>query len=134
MGWNGGGYGKDVRYIKYNDCTGHGSKKVMVQLSWSSDDYKWKAIVAKNIQTGGTNTISTTKPAISSCYDFPAVNTDQFVHGICAVGASRVKATSNDLNLTYTQIPKFQNDMKMWADRDYIANDVYGAEMCQGGI
>ena len=71
-------------------------------------------------------------PLIS--YNFPTDNTNEFVHGICAMGASRVQATSTDPNLTYTPISEFQNGIKMWGDRNYVASNVSGNKMCQGGI
>ena len=71
-------------------------------------------------------------PLIS--YNFPADGTNQFVHGLCTMGASHVQATSTDPNLTYTPISEFQNGVKMWDDRNYVTSNVSGVEMCQGGI
>ena len=76
--------------------------------------------------------LKATDPLIS--YNFPADNTNQFVHGLCAMGASHVQATSTDPNLTYTPISEFQNGVKMWDDRNYVTSNVSGVEMCQGGI
>lgn len=67
-------------------------------------------------------------------YSFPTVKTNQFVHGICAMGTSYIRATSTDPDFTYTQIPNFQNGVQMWADRDYITGDVSHNRICQGGI
>ena len=60
MEWNNGEIvgPNDVKCVKYNDWTGHGSKKVTVQ-SWSPNGNKWKDIVVKNVQPGGTKVIST---------------------------------------------------------------------------
>ena len=77
---------------------------------------------------------SPTRSSLGKYYDFPEVNTGQFVHGLCVMGASNAIATSTDPNLKYTLVPNFQNGVKMWADRSYITSQVSGDEMCQGGI
>jgi len=68
-------------------------------------------------------------------YDFPPVATSQFVHGLCAMGASYFTATATDRNLTYkVGSDNFQDGVRLWSNRDYVADGVQGADMCEGGI
>ena len=77
-------------------------------------------------------------------YTFPEVKTHNggFVHGICVMGATQVSASSTDTDLSYSSVPNFQNGMKLWSDRNYIAapinsessnKGIVGDEFCQGG-
>ena len=73
-------------------------------------------------------------------FDFPDVGTEEFVHGLCVLGASSAKASSNSPVLTYIggSGPEFifRNDIILWGDRDYVAQQVYGKgdELCEGGL
>jgi len=69
-------------------------------------------------------------------YTFPPTKTSQFVHGLCVMGASFARATStNNAGLTYTMLSEpFDDGVKLWDDRDYVADEVSGSEMCEGGI
>ena len=69
-------------------------------------------------------------------FSFPPTtkSTRGFVHGICVLGASSAEAVSNNPELTYTMVTEFRSGSKLWDDRNYIASNVTGNEMCQGGI
>ena len=68
-------------------------------------------------------------------YDFPPVATSQFVHGLCAMGASYFTATATDQNLTYkVGSNNFQDGVRLWSNRDYVVDGIQGADMCEGGI
>jgi hypothetical protein len=79
-------------------------------------------------------TMAPTGTAVEASYEFPPVTTNEFVHGICALGASHAGATSTDPDLTYTSIPNFQDGEVMWDDRNYVTSGIQGDEMCEGGI
>ena len=66
-------------------------------------------------------------------YTFPTDKTSQFVHGICVLGASGAQATSTDNALKYTEVRDFGTGTKLWDDRLYVARDVDGSAMCEGG-
>jgi len=69
----------------------------------------------------------------SLSYAFPPVTTSQFVHGLCVLGASQARATSNDPQLTYTEIPNFADDVELWGNRGYKALGVDNDGDCVGG-
>ena len=79
-------------------------------------------------------TKSPTGTAFDISYVFPEVDTNEFVHGICVLGASDAGATSTDPDLTYTSIPNFQDGTKVWNDRNYVTSGIQGDEMCEGGL
>ena len=72
-------------------------------------------------------------PTRSLSYTFPKVTTSQFVHGLCVLGASKAQATSDDPQLTYTNIPNFGDDVKLWANRRYKALGIDNEDYCKGG-
>ena len=75
-----------------------------------------------------------TRTAGDIAYEFPPVGTSQFVHGLCVMGASYAQASSTDPNLSYTLVSDFKNGVKLWDDRNYLAEGVDGASMCEGGL
>lgn len=70
----------------------------------------------------------------SVTYTFPKVNTSQFVHGICVIGADTASASSTDAKLKYTAVPDFKNGVQLWNDRSYVSAGIQGADKCEGGI
>jgi len=64
---------------------------------------------------------------------FPEVDTSQFVHGICVVGASSATAISTDTDLVYKEVPNFQTGQTAWGNRDYLIEGVEKT-ICKGGI
>mmetsp|Transcript_6813 Transcript_6813/g.7842 ORF Transcript_6813/g.7842 Transcript_6813/m.7842 type:complete len:171 (-) Transcript_6813:175-687(-) len=72
-------------------------------------------------------------PTRSLSYTFPKVTTSQFVHGLCVLGASEAQATSDDPQLTYTNIPNFGDDVQLWANRGYKALGINNEDYCKGG-
>ncbi len=71
--------------------------------------------------------------AFNLSYTFPKVTTSQFVHGLCVLGASEAQATSDDPQLTYTNIPNFGDDVQLWANRGYKALGINNEDYCKGG-
>ena len=67
-------------------------------------------------------------------FSFPPTSTNQFVHGLCVMGASYAEATSTNTNLSYSTVSNFKDGVTLWNDRNYVANGVSGDEMCEGGI
>ena len=68
-------------------------------------------------------------------FSFPTTRTNQFVHGLCVMGATFAEATSTNAGLKYTMVSeRFDNGVRLWDDRNYVADGVSGIEMCQGGI
>ena len=73
--------------------------------------------------------------AYEQTYSFPSTDTNQFVHGICVLGASSASAVSDTfLDLEYTLVPNFQDGVTLWSNRDYTAQGITGPEMCEGGL
>lgn len=68
-------------------------------------------------------------------YEFPSTDTNQFVHGLCVLGAIDAAAFSDtDPTLYYTPVPDFGDGDLLWGDREYTVANVNGAAMCEGGI
>lgn len=65
--------------------------------------------------------------------EFPEVQTNELVHGICVGGASHVSAYSSDNNLYYTQHTNFTSGQVAWDDRNYVLDGVENT-VCAGGI
>ena len=78
-------------------------------------------------------TMAPTIEPLDISYAFPPVATSQFVHGICVLGASEARATSDDPQLFYTSFPDFRDGVTLWAIRDYQALGVDNEEVCEGG-
>jgi hypothetical protein len=73
--------------------------------------------------------------AYEETYTFPPTDTNQFTHGLCVLGASSAGAFSDtDFDLEYRVVPDFRDGVKLWSDRDYVAEGIIGADMCEGGI
>ena len=73
------------------------------------------------------------KDAYEHILEFPSIDTHEFVHGICVVGASSVNAYSSDQRLYYTQYDGFADGQVAWKDRDYTLEGIDGS-VCAGGI
>ncbi len=80
-----------------------------------------------------TPTQAPTRAPLDVSYQFPPVATSQFVHGLCVLGASKARATSDDPQLTYTSIPNFADDVQLWTNRDYKASGIDSEDYCKGG-
>ncbi len=81
-----------------------------------------------------TPTQAPTLAPLDVSYQFPPVATSQFVHGLCVLGASNTRVTSDDPRLTYTSIPNFGDDVQLWTDRDFKASGIDNEDYCKGGI
>ena len=127
----------DSRTGKWDDVLPNDRFEISDEFTWSDSNYSGRMrSYCKTLPEPPTAapTQSPTREALSLFYNFPPVQTNQFVHGICVMGAKYAEATSTDPELTYTLIPEFQNGVKMWADRTYMTSEVSGTELCEGGI
>lgn len=67
-------------------------------------------------------------------YDFPEVDTDEFVHAFCVTGATDASAAALDFDLTYEAIADFADGQQIWSDRGgYVFRGVDEGP-CAGGI
>jgi hypothetical protein len=71
-------------------------------------------------------------------YEFPVVDTDEFVHGLCVMGLTsndEASATSTDPDLTYEAISGFSEGFQLFGNRDYLSSGTSGeASHCEGGM
>eukprot|EP00546_Thalassionema_frauenfeldii_P000288 CAMPEP_0178931966 /NCGR_PEP_ID=MMETSP0786-20121207/22275_1 /TAXON_ID=186022 /ORGANISM="Thalassionema frauenfeldii, Strain CCMP 1798" /LENGTH=540 /DNA_ID=CAMNT_0020609045 /DNA_START=216 /DNA_END=1835 /DNA_ORIENTATION=+ len=73
--------------------------------------------------------------AYEETYSFPPTDTNEFVHGLCVLGASSARAISDtDHDLEYTVVADFKDGVRLWNDREYVVSGIQGPEMCEGGI
>jgi len=67
-------------------------------------------------------------------YSLPPTNISALKHGFCAYNVSTFLAESNDPTLTYDEIDTpFGDGVQLWSDKDFIAQDVKGRDLCEGG-
>ena len=103
-------------------------KKYLVENGNCPEEIE-RNLASKGIVRGFAN------DAYEQTYSFPYIDTDQFVHGICVLGASSAGAYSDtDYDLEYTVVPDFGDGMELWGDRDYTVSGIEGPEMCEGGL
>jgi hypothetical protein len=78
---------------------------------------------------------TTPKSEFEVSYTFPPTDTNEFVHGLCVMGAKEFTAYDNSNSLGYKLLDQaFGNGVKLWADRSYVTSGVSGPAMCEGGM
>ncbi|CAB9518465.1 unknown protein [Seminavis robusta] len=77
-----------------------------------------------------------TVEATDVSFSFPDPATPYLIHGLCAMGASSVSATSSDPSVSYTPYSApFGDRVQLWGDSDsYKTSWVRYTSQCKGGI